>query len=88
MKFCVYFISSFVYITCFLSKKDLKPKEISNIYQRNKKDISTCPRIPDLFVACSYICQRIQHCLLHDLDYITISVSGPWVVNPWSLRNN
>ena len=72
----------------FFQKRIKKPKEISNIYQRNKKDISTCARTPDLLVACSSICRKIQPCLLPDLDYISISVSGPSMVNPWSLRNN
>ena len=74
MFLCLYKIPSF--------KKALKNKEISNINQRNSKDISACPRTPDLFIACRSVCGRAQHCLLPDPDYIIISVSGPWVVNP------
>ena len=71
---CLYKIPSF--------KKALKNKEISNINERNSKDISACPRTPGLLVALSSICGSVQHCLLPDPDYVIIPVSGPWVVNP------
>ena len=74
MFLCLYKISSF--------KKALKNKEISNINERNSKDISACPRTPGLLVALSSICGSVQHCLLPDPDYVIIPVSGPWVVNP------
>ena len=43
--------------------------------------------VPDPVLLCCLlsVCQRVQHCPLSDLAYITLAVSGPGC---WSLRNN